>query len=602
MTARVRIRPKRPSLGFSKRAWRPHRTQSLRPAELTYAELDERANRLANYLTARCEGAEKFVGIALDRSLDMLVALIATWKAGYAYVPLDPKHPPARLRHILEESGVVVLVADGSADVDLISTGIPTIHMELEADAIVATSPRTLEPRCHARSLAYVIYTSGSTGRPKGVEIEQRSLVNLLEAMANRPGLTADDILLAVTTISFDIAALEMFLPLIVGGTVAIATTEEIADGALLLERLRLSRATAMQATPALWRVLLEAGFRSKPGFAMLCGGEPLRDDVAVRLLEGDGELWNMYGPTETTIWSSCSRVVRGQAIAVGTPIANTQFYVLDSNDRIVPQGAIGQLHIGGDGLARGYLKRPDLSADVFIGNPFGPGRIYRTGDSARLLANGELEILGRVDQQVKVRGFRVELGEIESVLAQVGGVAASAVLLREDVPGQPRLVGYYVDRAGCFTSHDELRSRLSTRLPEYMIPSLWVKLDTLPLTGNGKLDRAALPAPALQSRVDENYAAPQSPLEISLAKIWAEVLEIDRVGTHDDIFALGADSIHFFAITARANRQGIELLAKHLFKHRTIALVARQLESKAALSSNDASRLAPRANVTALR
>jgi aryl carrier-like protein len=274
---------------------------------------------------------------------------------------------------------------------------------------------------------------------------------------------------------------------------------------------------------------------------------------------------------------------------------------VLDASDRIVPTGTTGQLHIGGAGLARGYVKQPDLTAEKFIANPFGPGRIYRTGDSARLLANGEIEILGRADQQVKLRGFRVELGEIESVLAQTGDVAASAVLLREDVPGQARLVGYYVERADAATSGDELRMRLATRLPEYMIPSLWVKLDALPLSSNGKLDRAALPAPAAQPNGDENYVAPETPVEIALAKIWEEVLGLDRVGTHDDLFALGADSIHFFQITARANRAGIEVLAKHLFKHRTIARVAAHLEAQVN-SSPDAGRSGGRSTLTVLR
>jgi amino acid adenylation domain-containing protein len=546
---------------------------------LTYAELDRRANRLANHLLARIGAPGKLIGISLDRSCDMLVALLATLKAGCAYVPLDPKHPAARLRYILSEANVAALIADATADLELAPDGVPAIVLEVEAEAISAASPAAPDIVRSADDLAYVIYTSGSTGLPKGVEIEHRSVVNLLESMAHRPGFGPGGMLLAVTTISFDIAALELFLPLVTGATVAIAQSSEIADGSLLLQRLRLSQATAMQATPAMWRVMLEAGFRSTPGFLMLCGGEPLRQDVAARLLEGEGELWNMYGPTETTIWSTCARIVRGAPITAGVPIANTQCYVLDPSDRLVPTGAAGQLHIAGDGLARGYLKQPALTAERFVANPFGPGRMYRTGDSARMLSGENIEILGRADQQVKLRGFRVELGEIEAVLAESPDLAASAVALREDTPGQPRLVGYYVERHDRATTPAELQSRLGTRLPEYMIPSIWVRLAALPLSGNGKLDRAALPVPNVLAATEESSATPESPLETTLANIWAEVLQLERVGRHDDLFALGADSIHLFAITARANRQGLGLLAKHLFTYRTIAAVAHHLE-----------------------
>ncbi|MBD5655455.1 MAG: amino acid adenylation domain-containing protein, partial [Candidatus Eremiobacteraeota bacterium] len=453
---------------------------------ITYADLDRRANRLAHHLLARAGGPGKLIGISVDRSLDMLVALLATHKAGCAYLPLDPKHPAARLRQILREARVATLVADASADASLAPDGTPVVHVELDL-AVISAEPATRpELRHDARELAYVIYTSGSTGVPKGVAIEHGSLVNLLQSMARRPGVSAADVLLAVTTISFDIAALELFVPLIAGGTVVIAAAAEVSDGYRLLQRLESSRATMMQATPATWRLLLEAGFRCAPAFKMLCGGEALRDDLAGRLLEGDGELWNMYGPTETTVWSSCARVLPGLAISAGKPIANTQFYVLDEHDRTVAIGATGQLHIAGAGVARGYVERPEMTSEKFVRNPFGSSRMYRTGDLARMLPGGDVAILGRIDDQVKLRGFRIELGEIEAVLAQAN-LSASAVALREDVAGQPRLVAYIVERPGVSVSQTDLATRLGERLPEYMIPSVWVRLAELPLSANGK-------------------------------------------------------------------------------------------------------------------
>jgi aryl carrier-like protein len=334
--------------------------------------------------------------------------------------------------------------------------------------------------------------------------------------------------------------------------------------------------------------MLLEAGFRAGTGFAMLCGGETLPRDLANRLLEGDGRLWNMYGPTETTIWSSCVEVRAGDhPITVGRPIANTQFHVLDAHDQPVGVGELGQLHIGGDGIARGYLKRPDLTAEKFIPNPFGAGRLYRTGDSARLLPNGEVQVLGRLDHQVKLRGFRIELGEIEAVLAKQAGLAASAVALREDAPGAARLVGYVVERPDAPRTDAELVAALAADVPEYMIPSAWVRLGELPVSANGKLDRAALPAPRVTQATDDTFAAAETPLERKLAGIWCDVLKLERVGVTDDLFDLGADSINLFQITARANREGVSLMAKQLLQHRTIRTLAARLEAAVAAAGD---------------
>ncbi len=546
---------------------------------LSYEVLNRRANQLAHVLSNRIQGATgQLVGVSVDRSLNMLVSLIAVHKAGCAYVPLDPTHPPARLRHILSEAQVAALISDGSESATLVGSDVPVIDVHRDS-ALLAAAPDVSSRRIiRSDSLAYVMYTSGSTGLPKGVEITHRAVVNLLASMAKRPGLQTQDVLYAVTTISFDIAGLELFLPLTVGAQVVIAERDAVADGFKALTQLRAVNATAMQATPGSWRLLLEAGFRAEAGFKMLCGGEALPRELANQLLEGSGELWNMYGPTETTIWSSCVRVSAGSdPVTVGGPIANTQFYVLDWYDQPVPFGVPGQLHIGGDGVARGYHKRAELTEEKFIASPFGHGRLYRTGDLARWLPGGRLQVLGRIDHQVKLRGFRIELGEIESLLITKGQVAAAAVLLRNDHRGAPRLVAYYVESSSP-TSPEALRTAIADDLPDYMIPSVWMPLAALPLSPNGKLDRNALPVPnSAQLEIDE-YVAPATSTEIALTKIFGEVLHMEQVSATADLLKLGADSIQLFQITARANRMGLGISARQLLSHRTAAALAAAL------------------------
>jgi acyl-coenzyme A synthetase/AMP-(fatty) acid ligase/aryl carrier-like protein len=404
-------------------------------------------------------------------------------------------------------------------------------------------------------------------------------VVNFLTSMAREPGMSREDILLAVTTISFDIAGLELYLPLSIGARVVIAEREEVSDGFALLLRMQQCEATIMQATPATWRLLLEAGFQPTRGFKMLCGGEALPRELANRLLQGPATLWNMYGPTETTIWSSCSQITLGDTpVTVGGPIANTQFYVLDQHDQPAAAGIPGQLHIGGDGVARGYHKRPELTAERFVNNPFVDGRMYRTGDLAKWLPNGQLQVLGRMDQQVKLRGLRIELGEIESVLLRKAAVAAAAVILREDVSGSPRLVAYYVESGGPSRTPAELRALLGEELPDYMVPTVFVRLAALPSTPNGKLDRQALPAPVAEVNAGASFVAPANPLERTLAQIWESVLGNAPLGRDADIFELGADSIQMFQITARARRAGLSLTAKQVIQHRTIANLAAAL------------------------
>jgi amino acid adenylation domain-containing protein len=448
------------------------------------------------------------------------------------------------------------------------------VRLDAERAALAVASAAAPRGAVTAADLAYVMYTSGSTGLPKGVEVSHRSVVNFLTSMAREPGLGAADVLLAVTTVSFDIAGLELYLPLMVGARLVIAAREVVADGFALRAQLERAKVTAMQATPATWRLLLEAGFVAPAKFKMLCGGEALPRELAARLLEGSGALWNLYGPTETTIWSSCGRITDASApISVGRPIANTQFYVLDAHGEPLPQGVPGELLIGGEGVARGYLQRPELTAEKFLMNPFAPGRMYRSGDRARWSADGQLQLLGRSDQQVKLRGFRIELGEIENALARSAAVQA-AVMLRQDSPGAARLVAYYVDPSAQHTPAT-LRAALEAQIPEYMIPSAWVRLEQLPLSAHGKIERAALPAPLAPGAGTEEFVAPQTATEICLAGIWAEVLHLPRVGANMDLLRLGADSIQLFQIIARSSREGFSLTARQLLQQRTLRAVA---------------------------
>ncbi len=545
---------------------------------LTYDALQRRVARLANVILARAGAPGRRVAVCVDRSTDLVAVLLGTLAAGCAYVPLDSAHPAARLRGIIEDAGAAAIVTDGSLDPAAIPAGVATIDLRADANAIDSASPVAPALARNADDPAYVIYTSGSTGRPKGVEVAHRSVVNLLNSMTKRPGLSADDVLLAVTTVSFDIAALELFLPLVTGATVSVAARDEAADPRELAARLG-AGITVMQATPALWQLLVSAGFASRPGLTMLSGGEPLTRELADRLLAGGGTLWNMYGPTETTIWSTCARVEPGaEPITVGTPIDNTQCYVLDEHDRTVPVGTGGQLHIAGDGVALGYVGRPELTAERFVPNPFGPGRMYRTGDAARVTPQGAIAVLGRVDHQVKLRGFRIELGEIEAVVRAKTGVDEVVVVLREDAPGDRRLVCYYV--APPAPAHDaaNLRTLAAEDLPDYMLPAAWVRLERMPLSVAGKIDRAALPAPDPAAPAAA-FSEPGTPTEIALARIWSEVLRVERVGLDDDFFALGGDSIHLFQITARANQSGLRLAAKDLLRNSTLGALARRLD-----------------------
>jgi amino acid adenylation domain-containing protein len=520
--------------------------------QLSYAELNRRANQLAHYLRDLGVGPDVLVGVYVERSLEMLVALLGILKAGGAYVPLDPAFPRERLVFMINDSRAPLLLTQQRLRAQLPASRVGVIALDTDWDVIARHNELSLNSGVGSEALAYVIYTSGSTGLPKGVAIEHRSVVNFLTSMRREPGLRAGDRLLAVTTLSFDIAGLELYLPLAVGACVEVVSREVAADPAQLRKRLTRSGATVMQATPASWRMLVDVGWEETPGLKVLCGGEALGCDLANALLARAHEVWNMYGPTETTIWSTAYKLAgqqkAGSVVPLGRPIANTQLYVLDEAMQPVPAGVAGELYIGGAGLARGYLNRPELTAEKFMPNPFGSeagDRLYRTGDLTRYLPDGRLEFLGRVDHQVKIRGYRVELGEVEAVLQEQPGVRQAVVLVREDVPGDKRLVGYVVVDQQHPPTVIQLRRQLAARVPDYIVPSTFVLLDKLPLTPNGKIDRQTLPAPGpSRPELEQAYVAPRTRLEQFLAGLWCEVLKLDRVGIYDNFFDLGGNSI----------------------------------------------------------
>jgi amino acid adenylation domain-containing protein len=550
---------------------------------LTYRELDRRANQVAHTIEQLGVGPEIRVGICLERSLELVVGLLAVLKAGGAYVPVDPSHPVERIVFMLKDAGVQVLLMSEGVEMPLKDLGAAVVRLSeqpLSNEEGQQNSKRKVAPE----NLAYIIYTSGSTGQPKGVQIPHRALTNFLWSMRQRPGLKAGDVVLAMTSVSFDIAALELYLPLVVGAKVVIVN-REVAMNVRRLERAIIDHGVnTIQATPSAWQMMMAAGWKGASHLTILCGGETLSRKLADRLLERVGKLWNMYGPTETTIWSAAGEVARADGpIAIGRPIGNTQIYILDEHLQLVPVGISGEMYIGGVGVARGYLNRAGLTDDKFIPDPFStaPGaHLYKTGDKARHLPDGSIEFLGRVDNQVKIRGFRIELGEIEEVLQSHPSVREAVVLARTDLPGDIYLVAYFVSQTGPVPPADELCAFLKAKLPSYLVPAVFLHLDALPLTPNHKVDRKALPIPnASHPRPTKAFEAPRTPLEELLATIYAQVLGIDKVGIYDNFFDMGGASIQSIEIISRAQGAGIHIMPELLFEHQTVASVAAALQ-----------------------
>lgn len=554
--------------------------------QVTYAQLIARANQLARYLRAAGVQRESLVALAVDRSPDLLIGLLGILKAGGAYVPIESTYPKARIAGMLEDARPVVLVTQSAIVPDLPQTTARVVCLDQIGNELDRLSVDPLADGPVPDGLAYVIYTSGSTGTPKGVQVTHRPLVNFLHSMRREPGLGPGDTLLAVTTISFDIAGLELYLPLVAGGRVEIADREMAMDPQRLAAAIAASGATFVQATPATWRMLVESGWRPAGAMRIASGGEALPNDLAARLVDLGLEVWNLYGPTETTIWSAARKVSQVTTTdgvdPIGPPIDNTQLYVLDADLAPQPIGIPGELYIGGDGLARGYLNRPDLTADRYRPDPFSavPGaRLYRTGDLVRRLASGDIEFLGRVDNQVKIRGFRIELGEIESALALHAEVRQAVVVARADGLGERQLVAYIVKGSGALNA-EQLRAFLKVRLPEFMIPPVIVILDALPLTPNGKVDRNALPAPD-RSRPDLRavFQAPRTAAEQAIAGIWTSVLGVDRVGIDDNFFDLGGHSLLMTRVHARLRSvMSASLSLVELFQYPTVRTLAARL------------------------
>ncbi len=547
--------------------------------KLTYAQLDERANRLAHHLAARGVGPEARVALCLERTAEMVVAVLATMKAGAAYVPLDPAHPPERLAYVLEDSGAALALTESHL-AERLGDVVPLVELDAERADVAARPASPPEVAVGPGNLAYAIYTSGSTGRPKGVLVEHGSLAGFVHAMRVRPGISPDDVLLAVTTLAFDIAGLDVFLPLTVGARVVLADRATAGDPRLLARALDDAGAGVLQATPATWRMLLDGGWEGRPGLRALCGAEALTGELAGRLLPRVGELWNLYGPTETTVWCTAHRVEDARGAApIGRPVANTRAYVLDAERNPVPPGLPGELYVGGVGVARGYHARPELTAERYVPDPFSgePGaRLFRTGDRVRWLDGGELEFIGRMDRQVKVRGFRIEPGEVEGTLARHPAVRQAAVVAWEHAAGEARLAAY-VSLREPGTGTAELRGWFRERLPEYMVPAALLVLETLPLTPSGKLDRRALPRPeAMDGGAGREYAAPSGAVEETLARIWADVLGVERVGVRDDFFELGGHSLLAVRLAARVHEAfGVVVPLSAFFRAPTVRALA---------------------------
>ncbi|WP_437528303.1 amino acid adenylation domain-containing protein [Sorangium sp. So ce726] len=559
---------------------------------LSYRELNERANQVAHALRKRGVGPDVLVAIAAERSVELVVGLLGILKAGGAYVPIDPDYPIDRIAFMLEDAAAPVLLSQWPVASRLPAHGAQVLCLDVDRAEIDREPTDNLATPLSPDNLAYTIYTSGSTGRPKGAGNSHRGLLNRLQWMQERYGLTPDDRVLQKTPFSFDVSVWEFFWPLITGAGLVVARPGDHRDGERLVELITRHGVTTLHFVPPMLQAFLET-----PGVAscqslrrIICSGEALPAELARRCFErlDHAELHNLYGPTEASIdvtYWACERGDSSASVPIGYPIANTQIYLLDRHGQPVPAGVAGELHIGGVGLARGYHRRPALTAERFVPDPFGSapgGRLYRTGDLARHRPDGAIEFLGRLDFQVKIRGLRVELGEIEARLLQHHGVGEAIVLARDEAHGGKRLVAYVAGRAdGAALDPKALRAWLGEVLPAYMVPSPIVVLDRMPLSPNGKVDRRALPAPEqLDAPAQRPFTAPRTEPERILAEVWAEALRREQVGVEDDFFELGGDSIVSLQVIARAAQRGLRLTPKQIFAGRTIAALARDLSA----------------------
>ena len=558
--------------------------------QLSYGELNRRANQLANYLRKRGVGPEVLVGICVERSLEMVVGLLGILKAGGAYVPLDPAYPDERLSFMLKDAKAGVILTQRALEKKMGSHQVETIALDADWQKITNESDDNPDSHCTPENLAYVIYTSGSTGRPKGVSVSHSSVVHLVRECQAALTFGIDDVWTTVHSYAFDLSVWEIFGALLSAGRLVVVPLSVAQSPSDLLQLLRTQAVTILSLTPSAARHLLDVINRISSGDDLslrrfICGGEALPSNLAAELLELKVPLWNFYGPTESTVWATIKRVepenLPGGAISIGRAICDLETYILDQNLGTVSAGLEGELHLGGPGLARGYLNRPGLTAERFVPNAFGnqPGaRLYKTGDLARFLPDGNIEYLGRIDHQVKVRGYRIELGEIEAALEAYPGIEKSVLMAREDQPGSKRLVAYIVPRPEATLSVSVLRSYLKEKLPEYMVPAIFLLLEAFPLTPNGKIDRRALPSPdETRPLLDGRSVAPRDPTEFQLVSIWENLLGIQPVGVLDNFFEIGGDSllaVRLFAQIKEAFGESLHLAT--LFQAPTIDELAR--------------------------
>ena len=559
---------------------------------LTYAQLERDSNAIAAGLIGHGVLPGTAIGFLAQRGVEMISTMLGILKAGAHYIPLDPDYPDYRLKQMLEDAAPPVILTSGKPT-GILPEGAWSVF---DAGDFLDSAGEVKFPEFDIERLAYVIYTSGSTGQPKGVEITHGSAVNFLTSMRRKPGMTRVDRLLAVTTLSFDISLLEVFLPLIAGAEVVVASREDARDGRLLARLLDEHAISVMQATPATWRMLFDSGWEGRNGFRIFCGGEAMPRDLANLMVNSADEVWNLYGPTETTVWSTCSRVSEGnESVSIGEPIANTQVYIVGRNEVIQPPGFVGELCIGGAGLARGYHGREDLDQENFITldiPDIGSCRVYRTGDLARWSMEGKLECLGRIDSQIKLRGVRMELGEIESALMSHAAVTGAVVTKRNDLPGGETLVAYLTCHEGADDELvNELKSSLAERLPEVMCPGYFQVLDAFPLTPNRKVDRRRLPAPVVdRSLLSHEFAAPETSIEKSLSDIFNAVFAPREVGIRDNFFELGGDSLMAVQVVTRiSSAMNREISLQSFLKHPTIERLARHLDASIEATEGDA-------------
>ncbi|MDQ2908263.1 MAG: amino acid adenylation domain-containing protein [Candidatus Eremiobacteraeota bacterium] len=571
---------------------------------LTYAELDARANLLGSYLRARGAGPEVRVAIILERSLEMVVAVLGVQRAGAAFVPIDTDYPNDRIAFMLSDSEAAIIVTQEALRDRLPPSSALFISVDGDRAAIAAASPQAPHIEADAGRLAHVIYTSGSTGRPKGVAIEQRNVVNFLQGIRSAVEIGCGDTLIAIAPLSFDISGVDIFLPLMSGARVVIASRETAVNPKALIALMERMSATHLQATPTTWRMLLEAGWRGRDGFTSMSTGETLPQKLAEQLLQRVAMIWNLYGPTEAT-YATMERIKPGEPVTIGRPLPNVSIYVLDSALQPMPVGARGELYIGGAGITRGYLNRAELTAERFVQDPFrgAPAHMYRSGDLARFRPDGRIEYLGRADFQVKVRGYRIEPGEIESVLEQRSDVRSAVVVVREKPSGESSLVAYVAATRTKRVSPVAVRRELAATLPAYMVPDTVVVLDELPVTANGKIDRGGLPAPPPQSEAERerrSIVEPRTPLESELRAIWEDVLDVRPIGTTDDFFELGVSSIVAARLFDRIERDlGTKLPLSPLFQAPTIGKLAALIDGRVDRSSTSLVPIQPHGSQT---